>query len=344
MSENLQIRPAAKFDFSNIFPYSILTADDALVTNRSLKRVRWNARGDVQFRTNRGIWVNSALRKDEWEELDAEVVMAAGPRTGRIARMPQQPLGGIGTLVSQWNVSSQMTAAQASISGRSRGEQDRADYSLAGVPIPVVWKEFHIGERELAASRNAGDGIDRTSAFEAGRVVAEKTTDMLFNGAPEVVLNASTVVGFTTHANRNTGTAAGDFGTIANIRTTVINMINAAAGDNYHGPFVLDVATTQYIEMLARYTDGSGQTALETVEALPQIDAVLPSDQLTAGSLTLTQNTRNVQDWAEAMAITLVEWMSGDGMTHLFRVMTIAAPRIKADYATQSGIVHYTGA
>lgn len=306
--------------------------------------VRVNKRTNiVQYLHSNGIWVNSALRKDEWEELDDAVISAAGPRTMRLDTIPVRPLGGIGTLVSQWNISSQMTAANISISGRAQGEGDRVDYKLAGVPIPVIWKEFHIGERELVASRNAGDGLDTTTAFEAGRVVAEKLIDMYYNGA-SVVLNGNAIYGLTTESNRNTGSAAGDFGTIANIRTTILTMISALAADNYHGLFVVDIATTQYLECLARYTDGSGQTALQTILELPMVDAVYPSDQLAAGALVVSQNTPNVQDYAWAMRPTLVEWMSGDGMTHHFKVMAIGAPRIKSDYNTNSGIAHYTGA
>lgn len=300
--------------------------------------------GRIQYRHPNGMWVNSALRKDEWEELDEAVVAATGPRTARLDTLTRVPLGGIGTLVSQWNVASQMTAAQISISGRAQGQGDRVDYKLAGVAVPVVWKEFDIGERELDASRRMGNGLDTTTAFEAGRVVSEKLIDMYYNGDADIDLNGNNIYGLTTHPQRNTGSAAGDFGTITNIRTTILNMITAANADNFYGPYDVDVANTQYIEMLARYTDGSGQTALATVLELPQISNVYPSDQLTAGSLVLAQSTRDVQDYAVAMDVMLVEWMSGDGMTHHFKVMAIQVPRIKSEYSDKSGVVHYTGA
>jgi len=334
MSDQLQIQNSNDADVS--LAYSPKLTPKQLV--RTNKRT-----GQVQYKRN-GIWINSALRKDEWKVLDAAVIEAAGARTELIARLPQQPLGGIGTMVSQWNISSQMTAANVSITGRAVGESDRVDYNLAGTPIPVIWKNFNIGARELQASRDGGDALDITHAYEAGRVVAEKRVNMLYLGDSNIVLNGSTIFGLTNETNVTTGTAAGDFGTIANIRITVLSMISAAAAKNYFGPFELHVATTQYIEMLARYTDGSGQTALDAVLSLPQISAVVPADQMIDGTLVLFQPTRNVVDWASAMDITLVEWLSGDGMTHYFRVMTIGAPRVKSDYNGNSGIVYFTGA
>ena len=316
------------------------------------RQTRINKQGDVQFNRN-GLWVNSALRKDEWEELDDVVVEAAGPRTAILSRIPTKTFDSMGVLLAQWNVSSQMTAADVSLSGRSVGQRDRVDYNINGVPLPIIYKDFEIGERELLASRAFGGGIDSTTAFEASRVVVEKMVDMLYNGEATVNLNGNTILGLTTHGNRNTGTAAGDFGTITNIETTIIAMIGALAGDSYHGPHEVDIATTQYIETLARYTDGSGQRAIDTIMEIPSIDAVNPSDQLAAGSLVMRQTTRNVLEWAQVniggetvngIQVALTEWISGDGLTHHFKVMAIGAPLVKADYATQSGIAHYTGA
>lgn len=326
------------------FPYHIWKEDDTLVTNKSRKRIRVHKSGLVQYRRADGLWVNSQLRKDEWEELDETVVGAAGPRTERIMQLPQKSLGGIGTLISQWNRSTQMSAAKVSISGRNTGERDRVEYLLSSVPVPVIWKEFEIGLRELVASRNGGDGLDVTGAYEATRVVAEKEVEMYYLGETTVNLNGNSIPGITTEANVNTGTADGDFGTISNIHPTVIGAIQDAHTDFYFGPYVIEIATTQYLEMLARYSDGSGQNALQSVLEIPDIEAVYPSDQMTAGTLALVQNTPNVIDWAEAMPITLVEWESGDGMTLEFRVMGIATPRVKSDAEGRSGIVYYTGA
>lgn len=317
------------------------------LVNPDTGEMRVNRRtGQAVIELPNGLVVNSLLRRDEWEEFDRAVVMAAGPRVAIVNRLRGlnliHPLGGLGTLVSQWNVTSQMSRAEVNMSGRTRTEADRVDFNLAGVPVPMIVKDFEINRRQLEASRRLGDGIDTTNAFEAGRVVGEEIASIVYNGAPGIVLNNNTLYGLTNHPNRNT-VSGSDWGTISNILANVITMIAAAAADNYHGPFGLNVAQQQYIEMLSTYTDGSGDTALDRVLRLPQIQFVEPADQLADGTAVLFQLTMNVLDYAEALDITLVEWVSGDGMVNHFKAMAAGAPRIKSDYATQSGIVHITG-
>lgn len=295
-----------------------------------------------------GLQVNSILRKDEWEELDRAVVQAAAYRMNAIQRLQDlglvQRLGGPGTLISQWNVVSEMTEASVSVEGVTKADMDQVDHLLKGVTIPVIHKRFDISTRTLDASRRLGDSLDTTNAAAATRVVSEKLEEMFFVGETTVNLNGNPIYGVTTEANVNTGSATGDFGTLSNIYPTFIAMIQAAAADHFHGPFEVWVYSTQYNEMLNVYTDGSGENALDRVLRIPQITAIHPTDWLSAGQLVMVQMTRDVVDLAMTQMPTLVEWMSPDGMLAHFKVVSIAAPRVKSDYATHSGIVYYTGA
>ncbi len=58
----------------------------------------------------------------------------------------------------------------------------------------------------------------------------------------------------------------------------------------------------------------------------------------------LLQATREYIELAEAMPIQIREWTSGDGVESMFKVLTIAAPKIKARQGEETGIVHATGA
>lgn len=309
--------------------------------------------GAVEVRTGRGMAVNSLLRRDEWQLLDAEVQQAALIRLNGVAHLQSsglvRPISSMGVLTSQWNQASEMTAASVGMTGRENGERDRVDFKLKGVPIPMIFKEFEISTRELEAARLMGSQLDATHAAAAARVVTEKLEDMLFNGVSSVVFDGNTIYGYTTETNRNTDTAAnyggGDWSTISNIVPTVEGMINAAAGDRYFGPFYLYASTTQYNEAtLKRFSDGSGQTPAQFINAIPQIAGFYPSDTLADGSLILVQMTSDVVDWAQHMGVTVVEWMSDNGMVSFFRVIAVAAPRVKSDYNGRSGIVHATGA
>ncbi len=304
--------------------------------------------GFPQVETVRGLRVNSLLRADEWRAMDADVLASARTRLNGIQLMKSRglvkPLPSFGILTSQWSRSSEMAAAQIDMTGQGRPQRDRVIHSIAGVPVPIIWKDFVIPVRELEASRLMGAGLDTEHATEAGRVVAEAAENLRTNGDSGVVFDGNTLYGLTTHPSRNTGSATGDWGTISNILPTVASMIALAIGDRYYGPYILEIAATQYNEAnTSVYSDGSGQTALNRIKQIAEIQDVIPSDTLAAGSAVLYQASKDVIDWAEHMDITVVEWMTPDGMNAEFRVMMVATPRIKADYSGRSGVVHFTG-
>ena len=311
--------------------------------------------GAVQIRTPRGLVTNSLLRKDEWEELDRAVVEASKYPLRAVsdlrARGLTKRLGGLGTLVSQFNKGSAMTAANVSMNGQDAGEMDRVDFNLAGVPVPVIFKRFDISARELAASRLLGDSLDVTHVMEAARVVSETMESLVIDGGG-FTFNGATIYGYTNESNRNTDTATnyggGDWGTITNVVPTIAGMISAAQADNKYGPYMVYAYTTQFNQAsLNYYTDGSGQTARERVLALPGILGMEALPTLQAGEVLLVQMTPDVVDWAEVPEYAtpqLIEWSSGDGMTGHFKVMAVGAPRVKSHYDGKSGIVHATAA
>lgn len=291
---------------------------------------------------------NSILRKDEWEEMDRAVVEESHDPMNAVQRLINlglvQQLGGPGTLISQWNVISEMTRAEVSVEGVTKTDMDIVDHLLKGVTVPVVHKRFDITMRSLEASRRMGDGIDTTNAREATRIVTNEWEYMFFAGNTTVNLNGNPIYGVTTETNINTGAASGDFGTISNIYPTFVAMANANAADNYWGPMDCWVATTQYNEMQDRYSDGSGQSPLTSVGNIAQVRDVFPSARLTAGTLVCVTMVRDVIDLALIQTPTLVEWMSPDGMMNHFKVIAMGVPRVKSTYSGRSGIAYYTGA
>lgn len=307
----------------------------------------------LKILTPRGLMVNSLLSKLEWTEVDNAVLAAAVPRLVTLDMLRRRGLttrlGGLGTLVSQWPVASEMTAATVNLTGQGKGENDLPEETLSGVPIPVIFKEFSIGARTLDASRRLGDGIDVTSAVAAARVVAESIESLIIDGSTAISLNGSVIYGLTSEPQRNTDTAAnyggGDWGTISNVVPTVAGMINAANADNFFGPFGILIYPTQYNQAaLSFYTDGSGQTALQRIVSLANIAEVQMCAGLAAGEVVLFDLSRTTIDWAEALALQTLEWASGDGMVSHFKVMAVGAPRVKNSGTSKSGIVHATAA
>lgn len=310
--------------------------------------------GQVQIMTARGMMVNSLLRKDEWETLTDRVLTAAKQRTNMLEHLRSRSLviaQNIGTIVSQWNKSSEMTEAEQSISGQATGGRDRVDFMLDGVTVPITFKEFQIGMRELDAARLMGNGIETITAVEAAQVVAEKIESVIVDGSTLKLSSATQTYGYTNHPQRKTDTAAnyggGDWGTISLIVPTVAGMIGAisTSANRYHGPYGLYVAPVQFNQASTEFfSDGSGESALDRIKRMPQIDAVYPNDTLADGEVLLVQLTEDVVDYVEEMPITVVEWASPEGSVSHFKVMFAGAPRVKADYDDRTGIVHATGA
>jgi hypothetical protein len=334
-----------------------------MYNQRNNARYRVNAKsGIVQVYNSRfDVWVNSALRKDEWEELDQAIVRAANTRLNFIGHLAQmnltKRLGGIGSLVSQWNVASAMGEASVSMDGRAQGDADRVDYLLKGVPVPVIYKPYSFGDRELAAARNTGDAIETSHAAAAARVVVEKLEGQGMNGISGFTYNGETLYGLTNHPDRNTGSGS-DWGTIGNVISTVQAMIGAAIADNHYGPFHVYAAPTQFNQAKnSFFTDGSGDTAYDRVMRMNGITGFYPHDQLADGECVLVQMDEEVVDLAfvpgfgfgtpdetgvaPVQGVTNIEWMSGDGMTSFHKALTIAVVRVKSRYDGKSGIVHY---
>lgn len=289
---------------------------------------------------------NALLRHEEWLELDKAVVDTAKMRLNGIADLRAfglvHPLGGLGSILSGYELLSDMTDANVDMSGVTPGEEDAPEFSEVSVPVPITHKDFRVNIRKLEASRRLGDAIDVTAAQVATRKVVEKLEYMLFRGST-LKVNANPIYGFTTHPSRNTYSGA-DFGTISNIYLTINGMVQAAEADRFYGPYGLYVAGTQYAEMRAVYSDGSGQTAMDRcLKSIPSLRYIKPADQLADGSLVLTQLTSDVVDLAIAQDIVAVQWDAEGGMIEKFKIFSAMVPRIKADAEGRCGVVHATG-
>jgi len=328
---------------------------DAILQEYGSRPVRVNQRtGQVQIHNARGMLVNSLLTKDEWESMERKVFASVAKRLTALNILRANGLvmlEDLGTIVSQWNTASEMTEAEESINGQSTGGRDRVDFKLTGVTVPIIFKEFQVGTRQLTASRKMGNPIDTVHATQAGRVVAEKIESIIIDGAASKLNSAAITYGLTSHPSRKTDTATnyggGDWGTVGNAVKTIAGMINALSNstNRYHGPFQMLVAPTQFNQAANTfYTDGSGQTDLARVLSLAQIAGVQPNDTLADGEVVLFQPTEDVIDFSEQLPVSVVEWMSPDGMASNFKVVYAGAPRIKADYGSRSGICHATGA
>lgn len=299
------------------------------------------------------IQTNATLRKDEWIDLEDSVAQAARERLVIADDLQNAGLtynaGGLGTIISEWEQASEMTDAEITMDGESTAEQDRQEFGLQGVPIPVIQKPFKIGERMLLASRQRGAGLDVTSGTEASRAVARVSENMIFNGASIGAVNSAgdkySIPGLTTYTNRETFTIS-DWSDDANVTTEdifseILQMVQQLETSARHfGPFNLYVPGEYAFRFRQDFKEFSDKTLLERVEDEDVINRVRVSDVLSAGNVVMVQMENSVIDLAVASDITTVQWESGSGWTNHFQVFAAWAPRLKSDYDGRTGILH----
>lgn len=309
----------------------------------------------VQVLTSRGLVVNSQLRLDEWRKLDMAIQQAATTRLRLVRRLRElnlvEPVTSIGTLTVQYTQASEITAAETNMEGRSgQTDRGRADHKIAGSPLPVTFKEFEIPMRQLEASRMGGNPIDTSNAERAARVVAEQLESLAVDGQSSLVFDSNTLYGVTSEPNILTDTAAnyggGDWGTISNIIPTIEGMITAltATTNNYYGPFDVFAARTQYNQAALNHYADVGDTPAQRIRNLDMVQNFDALDYLADGEILVMQMTPDVIKWYEHVGISVLEWMSGDGMVGFYKVVSVAAPQPRSEYNSRSGICLATGA
>lgn len=311
------------------------------------------------FDTNTQKWgkiqVNATalLQYDEWKDIDRTVIEIAVKRMAAVndlrAAGLEHNLGGIGATISLWDRSSDMSGAEISMDARNRSQMDTVAYATQTVPVPIVHKDFQVEARRLEASRRFGESVDTTAAAIAGRVVAEGTETMLFNGSA-INVDGNAIYGYTTHPDRNTVVLSthwdvldGSTGANVAILTDVLAMISASRIARHYGPWVLYIPTGYESKMDEDFKGGTSsdtRTVRQRLLAVEGLQDIKVSDFLSANNVIMVSLTKEVVDLAIGQDVTTVQWTNNGGMSEEFKVMAVWVPRIKSDFDGRSGIVH----
>lgn len=319
----------------------------ALPTGRLL------ANGDPEYREQR-IHTNATLRKDEWVRIDERLITAARERLVIIDDMRSAgliaPMGGLGTLISEWEKVSEMTDAEVTMDGESQTDEDRVAFGINGVPIPLIQKRFRIGERTLLASRTRGAGLDVTNGVEAARAVARTSEKMVFNGLTLGASNSAgdtyQIYGLTTFPQRATISISDwtdESTTPEEILDDILAMVRVMETQQRHyGPFNLYIPGNVAWQFRRDFKQFGERTLMQRVQAEESIAAVRVSDVLESPNVVLVQMDELVLDLAVASDVSNIQWASGSGWTNFFQTFAAWAPRLKSDYDGRTGILHAT--
>jgi len=288
----------------------------------------------------------TTLRHEEQVRYDTAVIKTGRKRLKFTQYLKSKGLvvnlGGLGTVISMWEMAGDFTPAKISMSGRTRADQDSLTFSETGVPVPIFHKEYELDARRLAASRNGGTPLDTASAEIATRIVADEFESHIFNGAPSISVAGMTVYGLTTAPNRNTGSLTSAWATPANIMTDVKAMIQALLDDYKYGPFVLTVPKNYWLRLGDDYSANKGDnTVLQRILAMPDIDDVICADYMTDSNVVMFQPDSETIDLAMGQDMTNIAWQSEPLATE-FKIFTAGVVRIKSDKANKCGVAHWS--
>ncbi|MGE0366941.1 MAG: major capsid protein [Phycisphaerales bacterium] len=312
--------------------------------------IQMNSAGKpVKIKTN----ASALLQYDEWKDIDRTVIEAAVQRMVAVGDLRERGLehnlGSIGVTLSLWDRQSDMTPAGISMSPKSRTEKDTVAYEPQVVPVPVVHKDFEIELRRLEASRRFGESLDVTQAAIAGRLVGERTEQMLFVGADQQ-FDGAHIYGYTTHPDRNQVDMDNPWNTLSTeqnveILVDVMAMMAASRAARHYGPWILYIPAAYEGKMDEDYKGAASsdtRTVRERILALNGIEDIKVADFLTGNNVLLISLQKDVVDIAVAQDVTTVNWSTNGGMSEEFKVMAVWVPRVKSDYDGRSGITHLT--
>ncbi len=296
------------------------------------------------------IQANATLRKDEWISLEDAVMEAAEERLVIIDDLRSAGMtynvGGLGTMIAEWETVGEMTDAEATMDGDTIVEKDRVGFGIDGVPIPIIHKDFQISERALLASRGRGADLETVNAYAAGRAVARKSEDMVFNGLNIGTLPGSSyqVYGLLNKPNRPV-IEISDWSSSGVSAETILSEINAMISEleveqRVFGGLTLYIPTAYAGRFRSDFKANSDKTLRQRVLEIAELVDVKVVDSLATGNVVLIQMNRRTMDLAIAADLSTVNWQSGSGFTNFFKTYAAWAPRIKVDANGRFGYIH----
>lgn len=307
----------------------------------------------------------ASLRKDEWIELDTQILRAARARLRAWTDLTSAAsFGGFNAMartVLEHETMSDPGEAIVDMDGLTEGRTDSPLYQLEGLPLPITHSDFWFSSRRLAAGRNMGTPLDSTMAEAAGRRVAEMIEKTVIGVQTGITYGKSTeysrtssVYGYTNFPDRITKTdlTVPDGTNADETVDDVLEMRDLLYDAHRYGPYMLYHSTDWDRYMDDDYVPSGGNnpntTLRQRLKAIDGIQDVRRLDFLTSDenpfTLIMVQMTSDVVRAINGMGITTIQWDAVGGMRKNFKVLAIQVPQLRSDYSGSTGILHATTA
>lgn len=191
----------------------------------------------------RDVGVDEPLTTEQGKYILDRVVYAA--RRELIGRrlMPIRKIDG-STQTFGYDTLTEAANAAIDIAWPGRETLDIVNLTRSTVAVPTVHKEFIINKLDLAASRLSGTPLNTTTAESAGYKVGLEEDTLLILGYSRDGTNYD-INGLYNAAGNSEATSL-DWGTAANIATSINNTVSLLMADNIYPPYNLTLNPTQY--------------------------------------------------------------------------------------------------
>lgn len=291
----------------------------------------------------------NTLRKDEWEHYDTAILKAAEERLSLFRMIYDRGLvyrtgNGLADLVLVYEDMTDPGEATISMDGRSRGTNDRPEYTLNYLPLPIVHADYQINARQLATSRKGNMPLDTTMAEREARAVADYLENMLVNGTSSFTYGGGTIYGLTDFPSRLSYTISANWDDSGTDHKQIINdilsMKQSSINNYYYGPWMLLLPTNYETVLDEDYQDSYAKTLRQRILDIDNIIGVQVVDKLADDNVVLAQLTSDVIRIVEALPVTNLQWSEEGDMVFLYKIMSIQVPQLRADTNGRTGIVH----
>ena len=292
---------------------------------------------------------NALLRKDEWKQYDEALLRAARVRLGGVEDLYSAGLvhninNGLGTTVLEYENIGEVQPAEMNMDAVTMGKNDRPEFTMAYLPLPIIHADFQINIRVLEASRTRGQSLDTITAELKARQVMEYLETMLFTGSSTFTYGGGVIYGYIDHPSRNTVTLSVNWDASAKtgalIKDDVLSMKQASINDRHYGPWALYIPTAYEKVLDDDYVSGYPKTIRQRLLEIDGINSIKVIDKLTANNVLMVQMTPDVVRMVNGLPLTTVEWKTEGGMISHYKIMTIQVPQIRADANARTGIIH----
>jgi uncharacterized linocin/CFP29 family protein len=167
-----------------------------------------------------------------------------------------------------------------------RQSQDIVNLARTTVAIPNLHKEFEINKLDLASSRMTGTPVNTSTAESAAYKVAYLEDSLLILGYSAD--GTTYEINGLYNAAGNSEATALDYGTAANIVTSINNTIALLLADNILPPYNLTLNPTQYAQTLVLISN-TAVSYRQWIEQSLQGGSIHVTPAITAGTAMMTK-------------------------------------------------------